>query len=157
MPARDAQAQQRLEQQVRELFEQRITFNHFLGFRVETLAADRASIVFDMRPELIGHYLYGRLHGGAIATVIDATGGLATMWRIALQYPHETPEQVMDRFAHLGTVDLRIDYLRSGIGSRFTATAEVVRLGRRIASTRMELVNETGKLIATGSAAYIVS
>jgi len=65
--------------------------------------------------------------------------------------------QVVDRFKHLGTIDLRVDYLRQGVGERFTASAKVMRLGRRVASTRMELVNQEAKLIATGSATYIVS
>jgi acyl-coenzyme A thioesterase PaaI-like protein len=43
------------------------------------------------------------------------------------------------------------------VGEWFEATAEVTRLGGRIGSTQMRLVNDTGVLIATGSAAYVVS
>jgi len=35
--------------------------------------------------------------------------------------------------------------------------AEVLRLGSRVASTRMGFLAADGKLLATGSAAYIVS
>jgi len=35
--------------------------------------------------------------------------------------------------------------------------AEVMRLGSRVASTRMEFMGPDGKLMSTGSAAYIVS
>jgi len=63
----------------------------------------------------------------------------------------------MARFGKLGTIDLRIDYLRQAIGPHFTASAEVIRLGSRVASTRMEFFGSQGQLLSTGAAAYIVS
>ena len=54
-------------------------------------------------------------------------------------------------------IDLRIDYLRPGIGERFVLEAEVLRLGSRAASTRMSFLDAQGKLLASGAAAYIVS
>ena len=54
-------------------------------------------------------------------------------------------------------IDLRIDYLRPGIGERFVLEAEVLRLGSRVASTRMSSLDVEGKLLASGAAAYIVS
>ncbi len=156
-PRRSPDQQQRIEAAVRELFEHKITFNEFLGFHVDSLSPDDVRIGFSMRPELVGHYLYGRLHGGVISAVLDATGGLAVMWAMAEYFKHESANAVMERFAMLGTVDLRIDYLRQGIGERFAASARIVRLGRRIASTQMELHNDQARLIATGAATYIVS
>jgi uncharacterized protein (TIGR00369 family) len=110
-----------------------------------------------MRPELVGHYAYGRLHGGVIAATLDAMGGLALMVGIAERHPHDNTLQVMQRFAKMGTIDLRIDYLRPGLGQHFIATAEVTRLGGRIGSTQMRLVNDEGTLLATGAAAYVVA
>ena len=142
---------------VRDMFEHKITFNEFLGFQVHKLDKDEILIKFDMRPELVGHYLYGRLHGGVISSVLDVAGGLAVMMAIEAYHQEESVMQVIDRFKHLGTVDLRVDYLRQGVGERFIASAKVLRLGRRIASTHMDLINQDDKLIATGSATYIVS
>jgi len=142
---------------VHDMFEHKISFNEFVGFQVEKLDKDEVLVGFDMRPELIGHYLHGRLHGGVISSVIDVVGGLAVMMAIENFHQDEPVMQVIDRFKHLGTVDLRIDYLRQGVGERFTASGKVVRLGRRIASTRMELHNQEDTLIATGSGTYIVS
>ncbi len=156
-PARSADENAKVERAVRKVFEHQITFNEFLGFEVTRLASDEVRIGFNMRPELVGHFLYGRLHGGVISSVLDATGGLAVMWAIVENHPQETAKQALDRFAHLGTIDLRIDYLRSGIGERFVASARIVRLGRRIATTQMSLSNEADRLIATGNGTYIVS
>ena len=63
----------------------------------------------------------------------------------------------LHRFTRLGTIDLRIDYLRPGISEYFELRAEVLRLGSRVASVRMEFVDAQGKLLAVGAGAYIVS
>jgi acyl-coenzyme A thioesterase PaaI-like protein len=71
--------------------------------------------------------------------------------------PWESPLQRLHRFSKLGTIDLRIDYLRPGIGERFQLRAQVLRLGSRVASTRMEFLGADGTLLSVGSGAYIVS
>ena len=154
---RSADEQSRLEAAMTELFEHRITFNEVLGLRVVSLALPRPTVRFDMRPELVGHYLYGRLHGGVISATLDALGGIALMVAIAEKHADESADQIMHRFSRMGTIDLRVDFLRQGIGRHFLASAEVTRLGGRIGSTQMRLMNDEDTLIATGAAAYIVS
>jgi uncharacterized protein (TIGR00369 family) len=63
----------------------------------------------------------------------------------------------MHRFARMSTIDLRVDFLRPGIGTSFIATATVTRLGGRIGSTQMRLVSDQGTLIATAAAAYVIA
>lgn len=157
-PRRSAEEQDRLDAALRELFEERISFNRVLGLAVESVSATEGPrIRFAMRPELVGHYLYGRLHGGVISSTLDAMGGFALMVAIGEKHAGENTLQVMHRFAKLGTIDLRVDYLRPGLGHEFVASAEITRLGGRIGSTQMRLVNELGKLIATASGAYVIS
>ena len=139
------------------IFEERISFNRLLGLRIDALEAEEVSGHLVMRPELIGHYAHNRLHGGVISATLDAMGGLAVMAAIGARHLDETPAQRLHRFAKLGTIDLRIDYLRPAIGERFTLRAQVLRLGSRVASTRMEFMAADAKLLASGSAAYIVS
>jgi acyl-coenzyme A thioesterase PaaI-like protein len=79
------------------------------------------------------------------------------MTAIGARHMDEPPMQRLMRFGKLGTIDLRIDYLRPGIGERFLLKAQVMRLGSRVASTRMEFLGADGKLLSTGAAAYIVS
>ncbi len=154
---RSAEEQQRLQRALAELFEQRITFNSVLGLKVLSLEPGDIRGRFDMKPELVGHYSYGRLHGGVISSVLDAMGGLALMAAIAEHHAHEATLPVMQRFGRLSTIDLRVDFLRQGIGKHFIATAEVTRLGGRVGSTQMKLVNDEGSVLATGAAAYVVS
>ena len=110
-----------------------------------------------MRPELIGHYAHQRLHGGVISATLDAMAGIAVMAAIGARHMDEAPAERMRRFGKLGTIDLRIDYLRPAVGERFVLRGEVLRLGSRVATTRMEFADAAGRLLATGSAAYIVS
>ena len=140
-----------------EMFERQICFNQVLGLQIESLAADAASASLQMRPELIGHFTHQRLHGGVISATLDAMGGLAVMAAIGARHMDEPALQRLHRFGKLGTIDLRIDYLRPAIGERFELRAQVLRLGSRVASTRMEFFDADGKLLSTGAAAYIVS
>ncbi len=155
-PRRGAEEQARLDAALADLFQRRITFNQTLGLEVESACAPEPRIRLLMRPELVGHYLYGRLHGGVISATLDAMGGLALMVATGEKHADETTQQVMHRFAKMSTIDLRVDYLHPGIGTSFTATALVTRLGGRIGSTQMRLTSDQGTLVATAAAAYMV-
>ena len=139
------------------LFEERIPFNQVLGLRIDTLAAEGVTGHLAMRPDLIGHYAHQRLHGGVISATLDAMAGLAVMAAIGARHLAEAPAERLRRFSKLGTIDLRVDYLRPAVGDRFELRAEVLRLGSRVATIRMEFADTAGKLLATGSSAYIVS
>lgn len=154
---RSAEEQLCLETMLRKMFEHSFRFNEVIGLRVESFDPESPRIAFDMRPELVGSYLHQRLHGGVIATVLDTVGGLAVTVATAEKHANEMAERIVERFGRFGTIDLRVDYLRQGIGRSFHAGAKVVRLGRRIASVQMELKNDAGLLIATGSAVYVIS
>lgn len=142
---------------LKQIFEEKIVFNRVIGLRIDRLEPESVSGHVEMRPELIGHFAHQRMHGGVISATLDAMGGLAVMAAIGARHMDEPPEQRLHRFSKLGTIDLRIDYLRPAIGPRFTARAEVLRLGSRVASTRMEFFDAQGRLLSTGAGAYIVS
>jgi uncharacterized protein (TIGR00369 family) len=142
---------------LKDIFEQKILFNQVLGLKITSLRPERVEGRIAMRQELIGHYAYNRIHGGVVSAGLDAMGGLAVMAAIGARHMDEAPLQRLHRFSKLGTIDLRIDYLRPAIGEYFELRAEVMRLGSRVASTRMEFLDAQGKLLSTGAGAYIVS
>lgn len=142
---------------LKTIFEERIVFNHLLGLKIASLRPDAVGGRLAMRPDLVGHFAFNRLHGGVVSACLDAMGGLACMAAIGARHMDEPPQARLHRFGKLGTIDLRIDYLRPAIGDHFDLRAEVLRLGSRVASTRMEFLGADGKLLCTGSAAYIVS
>ncbi len=142
---------------LKDIFEEKIVFNKLLGLKITAVNADHVTARIDMRHELVGHYAHNRIHGGVISASLDAMGGLAVMAAIGARHMNEPVAQRLQRFAKLGTIDLRVDYLRPGIGEHFQLRAEVMRLGSRVASTRMEFLGADGKLLSTAAAAYIVS
>ena len=154
---RSADEQALVDAELVQIFQHRITFNQTLGLKIDSVRPGDVRATLPMRPELVGHFAYGRLHGGVISAVLDAMGGLAAMVGVAERHPHDNAQQVLHRFARLGTIDLRVDFLRPGLGRLFVATAEVTRLGGRVGSTQMRLVNDHGLLIATAAASFVVS
>ena len=143
--------------QLKNLFEEQIVFNKLLGLKLKGVTATHAHVSLAMRPDLIGNFSEGRLHGGVISAALDTVGGIAVTAALCARYSGEGFEQHEARFSKLGTIDLRIDYLRPGISQQFEMRAEVIRLGSRIANTRMEFFGDDGKLLATGNGVYIVS
>jgi len=139
------------------LFEEKIVFNQALGLKVVSIRPEGVTGRIEMKPSLVGHYAYNRIHGGVVSAGLDAMAGLAIMAAIGARHMNETPAQRMQRFSKLGTIDLRVDYLRPAIGEFFELRAEVMRLGSRVASTRMEFLGADGTLLSTGAGAYIVS
>lgn len=156
-PRRSAAEQARLDAQMVELWERRISFNQLLGLKVVSLRPGDVRVRLDMRPELVGHYAYGRLHGGVISTTLDSLAGMALLVELAEKHAEDSADQVMHRFGRMGTIDLRVDFLRQGVGQYFIGRAKVTRLGGRLGSAQTRLENEHGTLIATGAASFVIA
>lgn len=142
---------------INDLFSKEIPFNKVLGLKVELVSYERVKVSFQMRNELQGHYKRGMLHGGAISSVIDVTGGLAAFMGVQRKLSGEPLEARLERFGRVSTIDVRVDFLSPGIGKWFVATAYTLRTGRKIAVTRTELHNDKNDLIAVGTGSYVVA
>jgi uncharacterized protein (TIGR00369 family) len=136
---------------------EKIPFNKVLGIAVESLDLDRPSVRLEMREALIGNFLRGSLHGGVISSTLDFMGGLVAFLGVLKAMEGQPPQVMAARFAKIGTIDLRIDYLRPGLGRHFVATGYVLRTGKKVAVTRMEMHNEQRQLIAVGTGAYMIA
>ena len=142
-------------EEIRRIFSDRIPFNHVIGLQLVSFTAERATFRFEMRDELIGNYLRKTLHGGVISATLDATCGMAALLG-SLQRHDRTLEEKLALFGRLGTIDLRVDFLRPGVGRYFEAAGWVLRAGKSVAVTRSELRNDDGRLIAVGTGTYTV-
>ncbi len=134
--------------------EQYIAFNRVLGIEVGDMTPEQATFHLHKRPELIGNIQRQALHGGVISATLDAIGGMVAM--AALVERAETAEEALSSLMKVGTIDLRIDYLRPATADAFTATAYPQRIGRTVAVTRMELHDDDDRLVAVGTGTYIV-
>lgn len=132
-----------------------IPFNQQLGIEIDNLSRQQVLMRMPMRAELVGNFVQGILHGGAIATLLDVAGGAMALIG-ACERLNELPvAERMARLARLGTIDLRIDYLRPGRGMSFIASAVPLREGNKVAVVRSELHNQDGVLIAVGTGTYL--
>ena len=146
---------EKLLQLLQEITEERIPFNKLIGMKVEKLDLDNIGIRFNMRPELVGNFMRGNLHGGVISSVLDVTGGMVAWTGIMKKMEGRSFEEIAEKFAKIGTIDLRVDYLRPGLGKYFVATGSILRAGNKLSVTRMELHNDEGILIAVGTGSYV--
>lgn len=127
-------------------------FMQHLGMQFNVVNGEIQGLI-DMTPELIGNTHFRILHGGATAAVLDSIGGVAAMAEIYRRREGLIDEQ-RKKVARLATTDMRVDYLSPGRGEYFIATAEVMRLGRKGCTMRMDLHNNEGKAIAIATAVY---
>ena len=138
---------------VKRIAEGFVPFNKWLA--LELTEFDPVKLRVENRQELVGNAVHNFLHGGIIASVLDVAGGIAIFQNLLSASEIGTPEEAAERFGRVGTVDIRIDYLRPGTGKEFIATGEIIRQGNRISVTRMELHNDQGQLVALGTGTYV--
>ncbi|MDU9411133.1 thioesterase family protein [Pseudomonas sp. zfem005] len=143
-----------LQQAVRRFFE-RIPFNQVLGIQLGELSPQQVTMHLPMKDELIGNFVHGILHGGVISTLLDVTGGAMALIGAFERHQGLSTGERMERLSKLGTIDLRIDYLRPGRGRSFTATAVLLRSGNKVAVVRSELHADDGTLVAVGTGTYL--
>jgi uncharacterized protein (TIGR00369 family) len=128
-------------------------FFHHLNMKMILEDQDIKCIV-DMDNSLIGNVAFQILHGGVAATLLDSIGGIVAMGELYKRADKDHIAETVKKVTRLATVDMRVDYIAPGRGKQFIGSAEVLRMGRKGCTTRMDMHNEEGKLIATGIASY---
>ena len=117
-----------------------VPFARLLGIELDSIEPGTATLGLTIRHELTQNH--GVVHGGAVASLIDTATAFAIL---SLLEPKEK----------ITTVDLTISYLRSLTAGRVTATARVVRAGRRILVVSADVLDGAGNLAATALSTYI--
>lgn len=138
------------------LYEKRVPFNRMLGMTVTSVDSDGATMAFGMHEALIGNVFHHTLHGGVISAVLDTVGGLTASASLVNRAAGLPEEKVKAMLARVGTIDLRVDYLRPGRGERFSASGRIMRSGRKVAVVRMEMHADEDLLVAVGTGTYMV-
>lgn len=141
---------------VNDIYETQMPFNRLLGIRIAALDFDDVRVRVDMQEAFVGNHVKGILHGGVISATLDLTGGLIALVGVLKTLDKPTVEDVRARFGRIGTIDLRVDYLRAGQGDYFLSTGVIMRMGRKVAVIRTEFRNDRDRLIAAGTGSYIV-
>jgi len=141
---------------IQNIFEEHIAFNFLIGFKTQHISQSEVVISFEHKPELHGNPVHKILHGGVISTALDSVGGMMALVAIVAEQQCVIADDWKKIMRNLGTIDLRVDFLRPGRGQLFSARSEILRKGNKIAVTRMELHNESNDLIAVGTGTYLV-
>ena len=141
---------------VRDVIEEKIVFNKVLGVKVDSLEFGHVRVRIEMQDHLVGNFMHGILHGGVTSAVLDLVGGIAAWTGTVQKTEYRSNKEKLHSFTKVGTIDIRVDYLRPGRGEYFIGTGYVLRVGNKIAVTRMDLHNEKDVLIATATGTYNV-
>ncbi|WP_314154359.1 thioesterase family protein [Rouxiella badensis] len=147
-------------QLIGEIFIYDMPFNRELGLELQRLDNGYAELTFKNQNKLVGNAVQKILHGGVIASVLDVAAGLVCVNSSLIR--HDKPDhpllepELRQRLSKMGTIDLRVDYLRPGRGEHFVVKSTLVRAGNKVSVARVDLVNENDVHIATATATYLV-
>ncbi|HEX9464023.1 MAG TPA: PaaI family thioesterase [Alphaproteobacteria bacterium] len=116
-------------------------FNRHLNMKIVEWSDGAATVTLDIDDRMRNRV--GAVHGGVIATLIDATAGYAGNF-----CPHPGRRRIS------ATISMTTSFLAPSKGGRITARATVRGGGRTIYVAAVEVTDEDGTLIAIGEASY---
>ena len=99
-----------------------IPYARFMGISMRA-DGDRITGTLAASDHLIGNASLGNLHGGATGALLESTAIFQLLWRVEIS-------------AIPKTINITLEYLRSGKRRDTHARAEFTRLGRRVANLR---------------------
>lgn len=123
---------------LREMRNKKNAFGNLVGVKVVEIREGYAKTELEVRPDLLNPI--NSVHGGALFTMIDITGGSAAA----------------SHGENATTVDADIRYLRPGIGvSKLTCEAKEIKKGRQLLIYKVDVSNEKGDVLATAMVTYM--
>ncbi len=119
-----------------------VPYNRRLGIRVDRLG-DELTVRLPFREGLVGNPLLPALHGGVIGAFLEITALIQLAWGEALAALEAGGEAAAaieaGRFPPLPkTIDVTVDFLRSGRPRETFGRARVQKAGRRVAHLHVE-------------------
>ena len=112
-----------------------------MGIEVADLAGGRSTLRMTIAP----HHLNadGIVHGGALPALADAAMGSAA-------------RTLNGAAAQLLTTESNIRYFRAVAGGTLTAEGRVVKAGRRIVFTEVDVTDAKGEAVARGGGSFLI-
>lgn len=118
-----------------EALKGRVPYAAYLGVDFER-HGDELTAVLPFRGDLVGNPALQALHGGAIAAFLEITAQVALSWSV--MWPLIEAGCGAETMPALPkTIDLTVDYLRSGLPRDAYARAKITRAGRRFSSVHV--------------------
>ena len=123
-----------------------VAFWRTLGVEVVDAEEGMARLRVAARPELETRRA-DTLHGGVLASLIDAAGSAALL---------TTRDEDDATWAGFASTDLNVSYLAAAT-SDVTAEARVLRGGRTVVYTAVEVTDAAGAVVAVGRVTYMIA
>lgn len=121
-------------------------FYRLFGFELLEIEPGRSICRVLFRPDLANPD--GSMHGGVIATLIDA--GITQALLMTDSY-----QEVRDAKGALSSVELRVKYLKPLREGAMICESRITHLGNRIIHGESTVSDQGGKTIATGDAIFV--
>jgi uncharacterized protein (TIGR00369 family) len=118
-----------------------MAFEHNLALRVVRVHKDGVTVEFPLKEEFLNGN--GVLHGGVVASIADEAA-----WH-ALIHGHQVKPSMT-------TTELKVNYLRPFTGKKVIARAYVLRAGKTLSVTRVDLLDAQKKLSAVAIVTYML-
>ena len=114
-----------------------------MGMRM--VEVEPGSVVFECEPDEAVYNPIGMVHGGLVCTLADTVSACAVQTTLEKGFTYTS-------------IDLNVSYLRamtadSGV---LRATGVVTKSGRRVAFASAEIIDSTGKVVATATTSCLV-
>jgi uncharacterized protein (TIGR00369 family) len=116
-------------------------FENHLKLEIAERHADGVTVHFPLSPEFLNSH--GVLHGGITATIADEAA-----WHAI--------EQHFGKPTNCTTTELKVNYLRPITGAKAIARAYLVRAGKTLCVSRIDIFDETANLAAIAIVTYIL-
>ena len=111
---------------------------NFLGMSVVRNDQGQIGVTLKNTPQM--RQMHGTMHGGLIATVLDAAGGVAISETLSEGYG-------------VTTVEIKVNYLLP-VKTDLTAYAEIARKGSKLATAIVKGYDEDHNLVAIATGTY---
>ncbi len=132
------------------IFNRKIPLHKHLNLEFDIDPTPRAIAKSNIPDNAMG---YRFVHGGFIATMLDAVGSLQVVINIMLN-ENLSEKEKLEKVSRVSTIDIRIDFVNPASQEELTATAETIKIGNHVAFIKAEARETNGKIIATSSATY---
>ena len=113
----------------------------YLGIDLIKMAEGKSEVHLPTKKEFT--QLHGNVHGGIIATLIDATMAAAM-------------NSLLDEDEFTVTTEMKINYLSPANGPLMIGRGNVIKRGRTLSLCQAEMTDEQGKLLAHATATFYV-
>lgn len=85
----------------------------------------------------------GSVHGGVLATLVDAAIGSAV-------------RSLLNEGEQSATVELKLNYIRPALGSKLIGKGKIINKGKNLVIGEAEILNDEGKIVTAGMATFII-